>query len=86
MLCIWRAVLCQLLQTYMQPLHPLGSLALPWQLRCRYLRDLSDEDRERRADGLFTEFLSSNDEKEAVLCAHELAVRCKSLCSCLYSV
>lgn len=42
---------------------------------CRYLQGLSDEERERRADGLFTEFLSSNDEKEAVLCAHELAVR-----------
>jgi hypothetical protein len=43
-------------------------------LYCRYLQGLSDEERERRADGLFTEFLSSNDEKEAVLCAHELAV------------
>jgi hypothetical protein len=42
---------------------------------CRYLQGLSDEERERRADGLFTEFLSSNDEKEALLCAHELAVR-----------
>lgn len=41
----------------------------------RYIKGLTDEERERRADGLFTEFLSSNDEKEAVLCAHELAVR-----------
>ena len=47
-------------------------LGIPY---CRYLQGLSDEERERRADGLFTEFLSSNDEKEALLCAHELAVR-----------
>ncbi len=40
----------------------------------RYIKDLTDEERERRADGMFTEFLSSADEKEAILCAHELAV------------
>lgn len=31
---------------------------------CRYIKGMSQEDREKRADGMFSEFLSSSDVKE----------------------